>query len=242
MAILPVSSLSFRSNYNNLGFEGGKDKKSKTHSIPISHKLAVPLAATVLSMTPAPANSMTKLTDNYQLANIEQVDDDGDRVVARTECKDVSPSYGSCEVEFMSNDGNDSDAEYLNLCFNRNTSYNKTIVKDGEKIKVPVELVSNVSLRVDTLLAKNILRKYSDGKTENVTKYYVIGPSSYYKSLTNKATNENNVTFRKELRDEIEIYESFYDALKETCGNDVQYKYENVTENKEDEDFIDMIF
>lgn len=241
MAILPVSSLSFKSNYNNFGFEGRKDKKVQTNSIPISHKLAVPLAATVLAMTPAPANSLNIIED-YQTNDIELVDDNGDKVVARTKCQDVSPTYGSCEVEFMSNDGNDSDAEYLNLCFNRNTSYNKTVVKDGEKIKVPVELVSNVSLRVDTLLAKNILRKYSDGKTENVTKYYVIGPSSYYRSLTNKATNENNVTLKKELRDEIEIYESFYDALKETCGNDVQYKYENVTENKEDEDFIDMIF
>lgn len=63
MAISPVSAVSFGNKHNNVNFEGRKHRNGEEyHSTPIREKLAVPLAATVLAMSPM-ASSAKPLND-----------------------------------------------------------------------------------------------------------------------------------------------------------------------------------
>ena len=63
MAISPVSAVTFGNNHNNVNFEGRKHRNGEEyHSTPIREKLAVPLAATVLAMSPM-ASSAKPLND-----------------------------------------------------------------------------------------------------------------------------------------------------------------------------------
>lgn len=82
MTIRPVTSISMLSAYNAVNFEGKKKKHSANNSStnPVSHKLAVPLAATVLAMSPMAASSATntKISETDTSHNIEMVDNISD--------------------------------------------------------------------------------------------------------------------------------------------------------------------
>ena len=75
MTIRPVSSVNFASGYNKVNF-GGKRKNSENSNVTIPHRLAVPLAATVLVMSPlssASASSL-KMSELDSPNKIEMVD------------------------------------------------------------------------------------------------------------------------------------------------------------------------
>lgn len=82
MTIRPVTSVSMVNGYNQLNFEGNKKKKHPQNnhnraSNTISHKLAVPLAATIIAMSPMSETSASARAD-FDLNNtpdIEMVDD-----------------------------------------------------------------------------------------------------------------------------------------------------------------------
>ena len=80
MTIRPVASVSLVNRYNQLNFEGNKKKNQHQNSNStnsISHKLAVPLAATILAMSPMAETSASARAD-FDLNNtpdIEMVDD-----------------------------------------------------------------------------------------------------------------------------------------------------------------------
>lgn len=94
MAISPISSVSFN-NYNNVTFAGRKNKEHHNNvSNPVSHKLAIPVAALVLSMYPSNISAQNnfntdkvtelyKITDNFKilhsrvLENWSEPTDDG---------------------------------------------------------------------------------------------------------------------------------------------------------------------
>lgn len=87
MAISAVSAVSYGNNYNNINFKGEKKKKHQKQgiSIPISHKLAVPLAATVLAMTPMSSSAGNRVNQTDKLNQIELVDntDDNGKIISQ---------------------------------------------------------------------------------------------------------------------------------------------------------------
>ena len=102
MTIRPVTSATLVSNLNQLNFEG-KKKRNSNASQPmnqLSHKLAVPLAATVLAMSPMAVSSSnnTRISEadtshnTEMVANISDFDADNGTVVAS---KTFSPIKGA---------------------------------------------------------------------------------------------------------------------------------------------------
>lgn len=79
MTIRPVSSVSLVKTYNQLNFEGKKKKHSNNghSSNPVSHKLAVPLAATVLAMSPMASSSANDIQVPIDNGNSIEMNDSG---------------------------------------------------------------------------------------------------------------------------------------------------------------------
>lgn len=79
MTIRPVSSVSLVKTYNQLNFEGKKKKHSNSghSSNPVSHKLAVPLAATVLAMSPMASSSANSIQVPIDNDNSIEMNDSG---------------------------------------------------------------------------------------------------------------------------------------------------------------------
>lgn len=73
MAISPVSAVTFGNKHNNVNFEGRKHRNGEEyHSTPIREKLAVPLAATVLAMSPMA--SSTKTLNDVEFADAHRIE------------------------------------------------------------------------------------------------------------------------------------------------------------------------
>ena len=82
MTIRPVASVSLVNRYNQLNFEGNKKKKQPQNnhngvSNTISHKLAVPLAATIIAMSPMSSTASNRyfdrIEDNVELYEINDL-------------------------------------------------------------------------------------------------------------------------------------------------------------------------
>jgi hypothetical protein len=76
MTIRPVTSATLVSNLNQLNFEGRKKKNINSHhsTNTVSHKLAVPLAATVLAMSPMVSSGKGIQVPLDNVNSIEMVD------------------------------------------------------------------------------------------------------------------------------------------------------------------------
>ena len=70
MAIAPITSVSFRNNYNQINFDGKKREHGSNSGMIPMKKLAVPLAATVLAMTPSNVSAKYNMGPSYDKQNI----------------------------------------------------------------------------------------------------------------------------------------------------------------------------
>lgn len=102
MAISPVSAITYGNNYNSINF--GNKKKKENHnkgiSVPISHKLAVPLAATVLAMAPTSSNAKNNvlMVDNTHNIEILHNTQNEGRVVDKNYFKNI---YGQNKEDVL---------------------------------------------------------------------------------------------------------------------------------------------
>ena len=130
MTIRPVTSAALVSNYNNVAFEGKKKKnpnKNLNITKPVSQKLAVPLAATIIAMSPMGSTSPKafELRDNprnnitlYQPSQAEL--NNGDIISSKAFVLDKKTTGGDTykvryEVNLINNDDDDNDFETIQI-------------------------------------------------------------------------------------------------------------------------------
>lgn len=130
MTIRPVTSATLVSNLNQLNFEGRK-KKNSSVSQPISnvsYKLAVPLAATVLAMSPMAKSSANSNLYDVNSEKIEVLAPENNLInegnIIRTKSFVLNrksaggvPYTASYDVNFVSNDNDDSNFESIQILY-----------------------------------------------------------------------------------------------------------------------------
>ena len=139
MTIRPVASVSLVNRYNQLNFEGNKKKKQPQNnhngvSNTISHKLAVPLAATIIAMSPMSSTASNRYFDRiednvelYEINDLENYEQSGRKIIntkgyrfEKTYQKANGEIYTKNEtrlINFVSTDNDDSTFEEINVAF-----------------------------------------------------------------------------------------------------------------------------
>lgn len=139
MTIRPVASVSLVNRYNQLNFEGNKKKKQPQNnhngvSNTISHKLAVPLAATIIAMSPMSSSASNRyfdrIEDNVELREINDLDkyEQSGRKIINTKGYRFEKTYQKANgeiytknetrlINFVSTDNDDSTFEEINVAF-----------------------------------------------------------------------------------------------------------------------------
>ena len=204
MAIRPVASVSFSNQYNNVNFEGRKNKETHSHSSVTNTLKSIPLAVAI-AMSPMVTQAQTPREKELQCLTVDT--------------KSISPSTNnkSCEIRFISTDGNDNDFEITRLA---NSVRYKGRVKG---YKDPVECVYTYTTDVKTLEVCNM--KNHEG-TEHWKQYYAVGPGTVTRSRVKTPDGEwtGQVQKRNVSENRTEISKEMYDYLKELLENEVEYK------------------
>jgi len=214
MAIAPISSVSFRNNYNQVNFEGKKESKNDGYTYKrVTNTLkSIPVAA-LIAMSPlvAQAQNQNKVvaTANYPTAFVE-----GD---------EIAPGY----LEFVSTDGNDADSEKL-LVTGERRQY-ETIKINGQPVRC--QYTSASQIQVDTLACEITTREYRHSPNEVSKKYYIYGPLKSF-SYNYTAPDGSEVIVNKPVSKfggRMEISKDFYDWLTKAMGDEVEHKTTNET-------------
>ena len=137
MTIRPVASVSLVSRYNQLNFEGNKKKKQPQNnhngvSNSISHKLAVPLAATIIAMSPMAETSASSRAD-FDLNNtpdIEMVDDVFESQDVQQNVKTSTPVYKK-SIASKDYNGKAKDYNFRFYSENGDNKINKVTITTG---------------------------------------------------------------------------------------------------------------
>ena len=130
MAIRPVSQVSFQNTANKVAFEAKKNKNdgNNINKSYVSHRLAVPLAATVLAMSPTVKSSANSNIYEAIPANVEvmapenNLVSEGKTVKARTfvlnrKSAGGVPYRAIYNVYFISDDNDDSNFEKIQIVY-----------------------------------------------------------------------------------------------------------------------------
>ena len=213
MAIAPVSSVSFRNNYNQINFEG--KKKEHTHSKMTNALKSVPLAA-LIAMSPL----------NMQAEDI---------VVARVEIENADAITGrNARVLFCDTDGNPNNVEKIVFEFEELLKYKEKI--NGRE--VPVRQTFTKAYELDSVHVKKVTEVFDNGPDRHSTRYYISGPttSTWSNSRTADVPYEQSKLVRrgrteKYPRGEIQVTQRVYDYLKQILGSQLPEKVTTVTED-----------
>ena len=195
MAIRPIISVKYNNNYNNLSFEAKKKNKNH-HDTPRSAGFmkSIPLAA-IIAMSPM--NSAQ--AQNNQYAPEE-------KIVLQQEYNDGKEKF---LINYISNDGDDTNAEKISLGFVENNQFFRKI--DGSLKQCNYK--KNHVISVDTLEIKETHHKLNNKNIGTTKTYNVIGKRSI---LTGAATlaEDPNITVEKS-------HFSSYDHSKQEIPKDL---------------------
>ena len=252
MAIRPISNVSFQ---NNINFTAKKKSEQPNYYSNPMKKLAVPLAATVLSMMPMAASSRNMNIDiEDAAARVEMfspiVPMQEDKVVATAKfdkgvlVQDEENPLGGyksavpVDIRLISNDGNDSNAEVLNFYFVEDTYHVRPVI-NGKRVEGLQD--SGTCLNVDTLEIRNV---EFNGKT---TKEYYARGYGYDFVTQAKMTKPPYSPIAEYPNKErygqqcVEITKEFYDWLKQVMGDEAVYINTQRKERTFDENLNDAL-
>lgn len=140
--------------------------------------------------------------------------------------KNFSPKYGEAELRLVSVDGNNSDAEVMDVVLKKTIRRKSTF--QGQTNTYNSTLIE--TLRVDSLIIEKMRYTNKDGFVKNYENYYIAGKGIYEKYNENLATGK--ITGRSKtnvpaLR--VQITKQAYDDMKAIFGDDnnIIYKTEN---------------
>ena len=200
MSIRPVSSVSFSRSLNQVNFEGKKKEKIGAMSVPAAIK-AIPIA-TLIAMSPL--NSVDAQTradhNNEDVLNIQ-------RYTGPAEDR-------SCNVFFISNDGDNNNFEKIALGY------------QGEKVRFhdnvngqSITVIKSTTYKqyADELKVVNVTYRYEDGSPdEHAVQYFVTGPRISY--VIRKNAETERVLSRREgysQNQEYQIDRALYEYLSQ---------------------------
>lgn len=211
MAIAPISSVSFRNNYNQVNFGGKKRERSNGMHVPMAVK-SIPLAV-IIAMSPMVGQAQSQPEKIVHMVTLN------DR-------KSINPSSqnSKCEILFLSNDGNDDNIEIVRLS---SVSPFKGVLKGYEG---RVECNYTTQTDVNVLEIRNKKRE-ADGVIYQ--EYYALGPGKVIRSMVKLPNGEwtGKVNTRHIEKVETHISKEVYEYLKSIMGDDVDYKTTNVIDN-----------
>ena len=181
MAIAPITSVSFRNNYNQINFDGKKREHGSNSGMIPMKKLAVPLAATVLAMTPSNVSAKYNM-DAEPITTEVMANDTIATGYIDYEGYDRRSPEKKIRIFFLDTDGNpNNDAEALMVQTKETIHYNR-LAKDanGELIKlpngypkkIPTIKESQNTMRIDTL--KHEIRTNIDKDGKKVVEDFTI--------------------------------------------------------------------
>lgn len=253
MAIAPITSVSFKNNYNGVNFEGKKRNSGNNSGMTPMKKLAVPLAATVLAMTPS--NVSAKYDMDAEPVTTEVMAND---TVAYKymdyEGYDRSYPDKKIRIFFLDTDGNlNNESEALMVQRNENITYKRPVRgADGKFVKLPDGSTkraitikeSQYTMIINTLKHEVRTNIDANGKKSTEDFYYIIGPTTNIIKEVDKASARIIKNKTSNSIKELEISEKFYNDLVDTLKDKVEYKTVRTTktfEKSNEYDFLDIL-
>lgn len=251
MAIAPITSVSFKNNYDQINFEGKKGNHGNNSGLTPMKKLAVPLAATVLAMTPS--NVSAKYNMDAEPVTTEVMAND---TVAYKyldyEGYDRSYPDKKIRIFFLDTDGNlNNESEALMVQRNENTTYTRpvrgadgkfVILPDGStKRALTIKKIESTMI-IDTLKHEVRTNIHADGKKSTEDFYYIKGPTRNIVKEVDKASARIIKNKTSNFIGELEISEKFYNDLVDTLKDKVAYKTVRTTKNLEEIDELDILY
>lgn len=221
MAIAPISSVSFRNNYNQVNFEGKKkEHKSSGMHIPSAVK-AIPLA-TAIAMSP-----LTSVDASAQdLLNEDAIT--GSVLFEKGWDRGYLGSRADCSVYGVDTDGNRHTVEQI---FLRHVFAPEFGDFDTKNVRENDGSISSCSLRGDDWLRVDTLEVNSESFDRTIgggmwlNSYYAIGPGS---RITNGFTTVGGTKVEEEYelkpRVRQKISRDLYNFIKDYMGNKIEYK------------------
>lgn len=207
MAISPVSSVSFRS-YNNINFEGRKKKEhNKGHIyVPLSHKLTVPLAATVLAMSPMSSQAAKKIdaaNDKNRIELVEDNNDDG-KLIDQKIFFDKSGDSGEFTCIKLTNSQGGS-STFDKIIYDYTLPISNFVSSDGNllNIKKPIKSFNDVTYELisdDGSKGSSFHIKSVDIEGYDKPKYLAADQIEYIEKALNSTKNKSNIQVNKLTR------------------------------------------
>lgn len=155
-----------------------------------------------------------------------------DVVVQIGHYKDFSPKYGDAELRLVSVDGNNSDAEVMDVVFTKTRRRTSTV--QGQTNTYNTTFTE--TLRVNSLIIEKVKIKRKDGSVKNYDVHYIAGKGAHEKYNVNLATGK--ITGRSKINVpnfRVPIMEQAYNDMKKIFGDDNNIEYK--TEYKETDEY-----
>ena len=229
--IRPVSSVNFKNNYKQ-SFSAKKtqhnDAKNNNMSNPSGMKRIV-LPATTAILLLSPMNAVNAGDNTNRVENserIELIQVPTEKVVAKAEFKNPSPTFPHAIVNLISTDNDDDTAEKVTVDF-----YLQTRVKHKiNNSEILFDKQVKQSMSPDTLVVRNIDHINGEGKVfKKSTQYLMVGNGTFYSYEKPVGVKDNTQITNRQMktgRREVEITQDFYNQMKDLLGDDTQYKTE----------------
>lgn len=197
-------------------FEKKPNKESIVASRPQTSSLkAIPLAV-LIAMSPLNAvQAQNKAENTNSATKTEQVYEDKELLVLEHP-KALAFSNGSCALSFISNDGDDSDAEKIVLKFKKSTpfsAYDSNIKSDKQSRWILI-------MDLDSIYTHKSILAYPNGERDVITTYSVRGNGVEYQT---EVLRDDGTVLIPEIyskrRQGIKISDEFYEYLKGIVGD-----------------------
>ena len=190
MTIRPIMPAILVNKANQLNFEGKKEKQGDTHiENTISHKIAVPLAATILAMS-APYNSArADMYDDFSEDQTELVEEkpdkksifeseNGNLLAAYNVPTKIRPNAMTHRILFIDTDNNPETVEKIIWRASNGVVIYETDIMNGFVVTENTRTDGTVYNSYKAASKRMVYRKNSEGIYE---KEYMTGPQTFYK-------------------------------------------------------------
>lgn len=226
MRISAINSYVNQKRYDNIQFQGKKDKReinTPSHSNPLKAiPLAVLLAMSPLNIQPVSAQNTTSSSVTTETQHKPL------KVIATYNYEKSTPRKDSepCYMEFLGRDIDGDDFEILRLNFSQKRA---NYVHDSiTNEPIPIDFNHMTTLDLTTLEIRIVTYLKADGSKKVEIEYFAGGPAVVYDTPGVYHATKEPVK-RKPIPSYFNYYsrritEDFYNVLKDTMGDEVLYK------------------
>lgn len=237
MTIRPITSVSYGKNYYSQAFEGKKDRRNNHRPSYVSNTIkSIPLAA-ILAMSP--------LNSSMNVYAQEPVQKE---IVMSGKVRNATPpdavgKYGECDIDFISTDGNNNNAEIIQLSF-VDWHRGKELI-NGTRTECEYAYTTTMELKELELCRE--IRKYDGAPDKLSERYFVIGPGSYARSyfFDLEGNSYDTGNFDRKGPQKQEVTKEFYNYLANLLKDADMVEYKTTTKtidgDEEADQFLDAL-